>query len=353
VPQFRIALWASGTSKAIYGQGTYRPGGRDGALGITLGLRYSWDRKKFDRFQNGATPYTNPVEIALNKGDAKFSAPTGNLTIDYRASDDVNLYARIAKGYRSGGFNARQATILASNFGLQPFDNESIWSYELGFKTQFSNRIRLNGAVFYNTYKDLQINVPVPIVGGGSFGTATANAGKVNYWGFELEGQFKLSSNFWLDGNLGYTHKNYKEFLTFDDATPRKKVNIASIITPAYAPDWSATLAANARFPLGDSGHVTGRVGYNYSSDFILFNNPITAPFQSETNGDSRGLIDAQLKLDGFLGDSLKNIALTLWGKNLTNKEYRVRSVDFGQLGFATTIYGEPRTFGVTLDVGF
>jgi iron complex outermembrane recepter protein len=344
---------ASGTSKAIYGQATYRPGGKEGALGITLGLRYTWDHKKIDRFQNGAAAYTNPAEIALNRGDAKFSAPTGNFTIDYRASDDVNLYARVARGYRSGGFNARQATILASSFGLQPFDNETIWSYEAGIKTEFSNRVRLNAAVFYNTYKDLQVTVPVPIVGSGSFGTAVANAGKVNYWGFELEGQFKATDNFWFDGNLGYTHKKYKEFNTLNDATPRAPVNIASIISPGYAPDWTATIAANAKFPLGDSGHVTARVGYNYTSDFILFTNPITAPFQKETNGDSRGLVDAQLRFDGFLGSGLKDVSFTLWGKNLTDKEYRIRSVDFGQLGFATTIYGEPRTFGATLDIGF
>ncbi len=342
---------ASGTSYAVYGQGSYRPGGKDGALGITLGLRYTWDHKKIDRFQNGAAPYSNPVEIALNRGDARFKAPTGNLTVDYRASDDVNFYARVARGYRSGGFNARQATILASNFGLQPFNNETIWSYEAGVKTEFANRVRLNAGVFYNTYKNLQVTVPVPIVGTGSFGTAVANAGKVDYSGFELEGQVKVSDNFWFDGNLGYTHKNYKEFNSINNAGV--PTNIASIISPGYAPDWTGTIAANAKFPLGESGNVTARVGYNYTSDFVLFTNPITAPFQQQTNGDGRGLVDAQLRFDGFLGDRVKNLSLTFWGKNLTDREYRVRSVDFGQLGFATVIYGEPRTFGVTLDVGF
>jgi iron complex outermembrane receptor protein len=42
-----------------------------------------------------------------------------------------------------------------------------------------------------------------------------------------------------------------------------------------------------------------------------------------------------------------------LWGKNLTNKKYVTRAVDFGQLGFAGVIYGDPRTYGLTFDVEF
>jgi iron complex outermembrane recepter protein len=344
---------AYGTSYAVYGQGTWRPGGKDGAFGVTLGLRYSWDKKHFDRFQNGPLPFSTTADIALNDKRAKFSAPTGNLTLDYRASDDINLYARIARGYRSGGFNARQATSAATNFGLLPFNNETIWSYEAGFKTEFAGKLRLNGAAFYNVYSDLQIAVPVPIQGTGSFGTAVANAGKVAYYGFEIEGQFKLNDIFSIDGNLGYTHKKFKEFNSRDDSAARLQTNIAAVISPAYSPDWTATIAANARFPLGADGHVTARVGYNYTSDFILFSNAITAPFQKETNGDSRGLVDAQLKFDGLKIGGGSDIGLTLWTKNLTNRKYRVRSVDFGALGFAYTVYGEPRTFGATLDIAF
>ena len=129
--------------------------------------------------------------------------------------------------------------------------------------------------------------------------------------------------------------------------------NIGSIVKPGYAPEWTASIAANARVPIGGDAHATLRVGYNYSSDFFMFGNPIAAPFIEPTKGDGRGLVDAQLKLDGFTIGGIKNASLLIWGKNLTNKEYRVRSVDFGQLGFAYTVFGEPRTFGATLEVTF
>lgn len=343
---------ARGKSTAIYGQAEYRPGGKDGAFGATLGLRYTWDKKEMDRFQNGAAPYTNPVEIALNSRKASFSDWTGHLTLDYRATDDINFYGRIARGYRSGGFNARQPTNVAANLGLNAFDNETIWSYEAGVKAEFGGIARVNASVFLNDYSDLQLAVPIPITGGGSFGTGVDNAGKVRYTGFEIEAQIKPSDNFWFDGNVGYTHKKFKEYLTLNAAN--QPADISAVVEPGYAPDWTAALAANARFPIGGDANVTGRVGWTYTGGYYQFGNPITAPFKEQTRGDSRGLLDAQLRIDGIsLGSFVQNIGLTFWGKNLTNKDYVARSVDFGQLGFAGTIYGDPRTYGVTLDIEF
>jgi iron complex outermembrane recepter protein len=353
VPQAStLGYRARGRSTAVYGQAEFRPGGKDGAFGVTLGLRYTWDKKEMERFQNGAAAYTNPVEIALNDKQAKFSDWTGNLTVDYRANDDVNLYARIARGYRSGGFNARQPTNVAGNVGLLPFDNEVIWSYEAGVKAKFGGFARINASVFYNDYSDLQLAVPIPITGGGSFGTAVDNAGKVVYTGFEIEAQIKPTDNIWFDGNIGYTHKKFKEYNTLNAAN--QPADISAVVEPAYAPDWTGAIAANARFPIGGDANVTARVGYTYISDYFMFGNPITAPFKNQTIGDSRGLIDAQLRIDGIsLGNAAKNIGITFWGKNLNNKSYLSRAVDFGQLGLAGAIYGDPRTFGVTLDLEF
>ena len=42
-----------------------------------------------------------------------------------------------------------------------------------------------------------------------------------------------------------------------------------------------------------------------------------------------------------------------VWDKNLTNKKYVSRAVDFGQLGCGSAIYGEPRTYGITAEIEF
>ena len=354
--RYRLAPVAStlvynttGESYAVYGQATYRPGGDTGRLGVTLGLRYPWDQKGMTRLQNGATPFTG-ADIGVNQGTAKFSAPTGNVTLDYRASDEVNLYARIARGYRAGGFNARAATSSTSTppLALTPFNNEILWSYEAGAKMEFLHRFRLNVAGFYNEYNNQQVTVPVPIVGAGSFGTQTINAGKTTYAGFEVEGLAKINDYFTIDGNLGYIDIKVKQFTSYDILG--NPGNIASLITPgAYAPKYTANIAGTLTYPVG-SYKVVARLGYNYTSGFVEFGNTLAAPFSQQTAADARGLVDGQLRLDGLLDG---HATLTVWGKNMTNKHYVTRSVDFGQLGWGTVIYGDPATYGATVSVKF
>ena len=64
-------------------------------------------------------------------------------------------------------------------------------------------------------------------------------------------------------------------------------------------------------------------------------------------------MLDTQIKINQMHVGPLKDVSLMIWGKNLTQKQYLVRSVDFGQLGFAYSVYGEPRKFGATLEVKF
>jgi iron complex outermembrane recepter protein len=355
-----LAYSAGGESTAVYGQASYRPGGKEGALGVTLGLRYTWDKKNVLRTQNAITPFTTAAALARNTQSKSFSAPTGHLTVDYRASDDINLYARAARGYRSGGFNLRQGTendprTLAINeeVALIPFNEEQIWSYEIGAKTEFMDRLRLNFALFHNIYTDQLATIPIPIVGGGSFGTQTVNAGKTTYTGFEVEGQFKISDNFSIDGNFGYLDVKIKNFPGADITGVTR--NIAGLLNGAgYAPKYTGSIAGNVIVPLSGDAKFTGRLGYNYTSSYQQFGNSLTAPFSKTTEGDARGLLDGQLRVDGIkLGGSGNGMGITLWGKNLTNKKYVTRSVDFGQLGFAGVIYADPRTYGMTLDIEF
>lgn len=334
---------ARGRSFALYGQASYRPGGADAPFGVTLGLRYSWDKKNFQVTQNGATPFSGAA-LARATSSKSFNAPTGHLTFDYKASDDVNLYARIARGYRSGGYNARQDT---SSIPLTPFEDETIWSYEVGAKTQFNNRIRLNAAAFYNVYTDQLVTIPVPTPAGQSFGNITVNAGKTKYYGAELEGNWLVTDHFTIDGGIGYVKKDPIEFPAGDINNVAR--NVASVQQLGYSPTVSANVAGTLKYPIG-SVDMTARVGYNYTSSFYMFGNPLTAPFKEQTKGDARGLVDAQLRFDNV---GRENLSLTIWGKNLTNKEYVVRAVDFGQLGYATDIWGDPRTYGVTLDLAF
>lgn len=339
---------AQAESTALYGQSTYYVGGRDAALSLTAGLRYTWDNKGFIRFQSGAT---RPALPAI--GQDSFKRLTWNAMARYEFSDEINAYARAASGYRSGGFNASDAVQTGST--LVAFDSEKVTSYELGIKSElFSRRLRLNVAGYYNDFRDLAVTVPVSTGTAGTFGTQIINAGKVGYKGFEVEGQAVLTDNFSIDGSFGYVDVNYKEFLIpTSGVVGAPIVNIASIAEAAYTSKVTGNVAANIVFPLGDSGaRIVGRLGYTYESPKLSFNNIISTPFNRELRSDTRNVIDAQLSIDRIsLGGA--EAEFKLWGKNLTNSHDFVRGVDFGSLGYAGGFFAEPRTFGATASVKF
>ena len=344
-----LAYRAVSESTAVYGQATYYPGGRAGPFNITVGGRYTWDNKQMVRTQNGAAPLPAP-----ETGKASFSKFTWNVMAFYRATEGVNLYARAATGYRSGGFNARDDSIVGTT-RLPSFKPEKVTSYEIGAKTElFDRHLRLNVAGYYNNFSDLAVTVPVARATPGTFGTIVTNAGKVRYTGFEVEAQAVLNENFSFDGSFGYVNVDYKQFLVPTSGAPSAPlVNIGSIVHPGYTSPYTANIAANAQFPIGDNGaRLRARVGYTYESTKYSFSHIITTPFNEQIKSDPRNLIDAQVGIEGLpFGGGTGEVRF--WVKNLTNSHDFIRAVDFGQLGYAGGIYGDPRTYGVTLGVKF
>lgn len=338
---------AKSQSTAIYAQATFYPGGRESGLRLTAGGRYTWDTKNIVRTQNGAAPLA-----VAQTGDAKFSKFTWNLMLGYDIAEGISTYARVATGYRSGGFNAGDA-VDAGTTNIPSFNSENVISYELGLKTELFNRhLRLNLAGYHNVYKDLAVLIPLTNAPAGTFATRVGNAGKVNYTGFEMEAQAILSDNFSVDGSLGYVDIKYKEFMAGQSTTPgAAPINIASIVTPGYTSPFTANLALNARFPLNDNDmRLAARVGFTYEDGKYSFGNNIGVPFNESIKGDNRNLVDAQIAVENIpLGGAKAD--LRLWGKNLTNSHDFVRGIDFGALGYAGGYFADPATYGVT--VGF
>jgi len=122
-------------SWATFGDTSYKLTDR---LTLGAGLRYYKDDQDFTG--------VDPVE-ATQTGTFHSTSPRGYA--QYKVSDDVNVYANAAKGFRSGGFNSLN----------QPsYGPENVWTYELGTKTALlDGRLRINVAIFYSDYKDYQV----------------------------------------------------------------------------------------------------------------------------------------------------------------------------------------------------
>jgi iron complex outermembrane receptor protein len=87
----------------------------------------------------------------------EWTAVTGSIGIDFKPTDDDLIFVRATRGYRPGGFNA--------GFLYDPpmVDEESVDSYELGYKATLFNRLQVSATAFFYDYRDIQL--PLPTLG--------------------------------------------------------------------------------------------------------------------------------------------------------------------------------------------
>ena len=91
------------------------------------------------------------------------SGTSPRFILSYKPTDDAQLYAQAARGFRLGGINDPINLLLCSPtdklvFGNNPnWKDEKTWDYELGAKTQWlDKRVTFNLDVFYSDIKNLQ-----------------------------------------------------------------------------------------------------------------------------------------------------------------------------------------------------
>jgi iron complex outermembrane receptor protein len=285
-------------------------------LSLTVGARYTYDEKDFDLNQ----PLPDSAWAALT-GDALVKSATDGPTsdddnwdhfdpriaVDYAFTDDVRAYASIATGYKSGGFNSNPDITLAQSMetGVKQkpasFDEETVTAYEIGVKSRFwDNRAQLNGAIYFNDYKDFQIEDNANLV------INILNAAKVESYGLELDGTVLLTENLSVIANYSYLHAEFTGNSSFGGE------DISGNDLPR-APQNSGSLILDYDMPIGDYGELGLRGEYIYTDSFYF-----DAPNAFEQ--DSYGLVNARISFDS--ADGRWGVAVI--GDNLDDKEYFV-----------------------------
>ncbi len=312
---------AESKSKAAYGQATWKPPVLDDRLRLTLGVRETHDKRSATKnfIVSGFNPTANGSVVPGHKSFKKF---TPTYTADYAFSEDISGYAKIANGYRAGGFNTRSTV---AGFG-NGFDQENVRSTELGVKADLlDKKLRVNVATFINKYTDLQVDqVRTPAIF-----TDTLNAGKARVKGAELELTALLSRG--LTANLFYTHLNADYDSYVDNG-----VDLASIKHMPNSPKGQGGAGMRYEGERMAYGRLMVNVDYKWQSEFYAGPNHNTW-----TNG--YGVWSARVQL-GDIRLPQGKLRVALWGKNLADKEYAVATTNLGVL---SAQYGELRTFGV------
>lgn len=311
---------------------------------ITLGGRYTVD----ERFTSIRNIFDGESKVLDAEDEWNNFNPS--LTFDYRWSDEVSTYAKVATGYRSGGFNVRATT--EESFKT-PFDPETLTNYEVGLKSDLlARKLRLNGALFHYSYEDRQVAAFEAGTGGAS--SKIVNAGESTTTGLELEAIYIPWAGTRIIANYGYQDVEFKEFISGEldpvtgFPTGRGNIDIADdAATNRYAPESSGSLAIEHSLDPWSFGRLTLRVDGTYTGSISF--HPQLNRFDSSR---AHTLFNARATLaDIPVGSG--NLRLALWGKNLTNEEYRDFGIDFGILGFTVNTYAPLTSYGFDLIYAF
>src|SRR5438270_823071 len=314
---------------------------------LSAGIRQTRETKDYTRTTSTFSNY------AILRGTFPFAPPRGTWTdtspmasVDWQVTPATMLYARVAKGFKSGGFNGRANDPGSST----KYDPETVWSYEAGFKTTIANQFRLNGAIFDNEYKNFQARVSGldtdPITGLPAAKLSVLNAGKLRIKGAELEAYWTPIHEVLIDTQIGYLDAKY---VNFADVRFTSFGGSRAFQTPAFSPKWTVRVGAQYSFDMGSSGAVTlgGQTRYRsrqalaVDNTLVNSNVPIEGLFQ---NG--YWVEDARLVWE----NASKKISVGVYVNNITKKAYKTDAQEFSSVGNIRTVYyGAPRTITLRL----
>lgn len=320
-------------SSAAYGQLTYS---FTEQLDITAGLRYTEDKRSAFLFNE--TLGHSTIDDKLTNRDS-WDNISYLLTANYALNQDINVYGTYSTGYNGGGFNSRASTISGWE---EVIEEEELDSYELGIKSSwFDNQLRINAAVFYNDYMDMQIAVFEAGSGGAS--SRIVNAGEASYRGFEVEILARITEGLTLEMTYGYLDAEFDEYRALNPVTNQVE-NIADVTTVSRAPENTASAGMEYRFQPFTFGTLSTRIDLSYTDEFVFH------PFQNQFDAaDSRTLVNARVTLNDIAVGDNGSLRVSAWSKNITDEEYQEWGIDFATLGYAGNIFGQPRTFGLDL----
>lgn len=364
------------TSAALFGQLEWRVTDR---LRVIPGIRFNYDEK--------ATDYDSPVTGGLNPADRPdlgagairaaqnsvlsrqtYTAQTddtntsGQITIAYDVTENVNAYATYATSFKSFGLNV--AGVPANTpVVVKP---ESVKHFEAGLKTTPFRGTTLNISAYNTDIDDYQTVVVANVV--GTLRGYLANADEVRVRGVELDASSRITDNFKIFGAIAYTDAQYIKFEnsplpieqtgrpianpTYNPALPTSTTNPLTITAPFTdvsgnrlpgVSEWAGSFSGEYELP----GALLGREGKYFAAADLSWR----TDFSSDPAGSKYLEVEGYSLFGGRLGFRSDNgWDIYLWGRNLADTEYyEILAAQSGGSGLVVGSLGDPRTFGVTL----
>ncbi len=321
-------------SWALFAQGSYDLTDR---LNFTGGVRYTEDEKDL-------------IGVATNFPVAPVSVSDEKITWDaaltFAATDAINVYARVARGFRAPTIQGRDVAFFGAPTTA---DSETVLSYEAGLKsTLFNNRMRFNASAWYYDANDLQFSA---IGGLGNFNQLVNADGEA--WGFEADAEWLVSENFLLTGGVGFADTEITEEnllvapcgggCSVTDPLVTVGMTQRALITGnpfPQAPKWTWNVTARYSVPTskGELYLFTDWAGQS-RTNFFLYESAEFFNDGSVEGGARLGMLCKDGKLD-----------VALYVRNILDAEIVRGGIDFNNL---TGFVNEPRIWGAAATLRF
>ena len=322
------------TSWAVFGQVGYEVNDR---LTLSAGLRYTEDEKDL------VGVLTSIPVAPVNVSDEHLS---WDLSAVYEVNPDLNLYGRVATGFRAPTIQGRDVAFFNPP---SVANSETILSYEAGVKADLlDNRARVNAAVFYYTIEDQQFSA---IGGLGNF-NQLVNAAEGEAYGFEIEGEWAATDNLFLTSSFSYKHTEINDSdlvvgpcgsgqcTVRDPGDGLGNVFIDGNPFP-QAPEFTFDVTAEYEHPLASGASLFVGTDWTVRGSFNIF---LYDAVEYETDTQFEGGLRAGYRsADGRYEGAV-------FGRNITDEENVIGGIDFNN---NTAFVNEPRVIGVSLSARY
>jgi outer membrane receptor protein involved in Fe transport len=279
---------------------------------------------------------------------------TGDITVQWDFSDETMLYAKYGTGYKAGGFDENNSL---ANLSAQEFEDEQSATIEFGAKMNlWEGRGRLNIAIFHSEFEDVQVSTF-----DGTAGFIVGNAAESEVDGIELDGQYAVSDELTLTGAIAYLDANYDSF-TDAACTAQQAIDLAdaggdraSCVQDLsgeplqFAADISASFGARHLTEITDDLELGLSLDVQYSGDYdtAADNDPVLEQ-------EAFTKVNARISLADING----SWSVALLGKNLTDKTTSSwgNDVPLGSLGFDNSYFqvlDAPRSYEIQATYNF
>lgn len=323
-------------------------------LKLTMGLRWTYDERDLSDYRTTIYDASGSrgqyikqsaaeslgYEIASYPQNADWSELSGRITLDYTVNNDILLYYSLSRGFKGGEFNAG-ATLFPEEFVIA--DPEFLTANEVGIKsTWIEGSLKLNAALFHYDFKDQQV---FTLASGGGLGIPVqtlTNAGKSEIQGLEVELQYVPVDGWYIQVGLGWLDTEFKEY-ELTDPSSGLVTDYSGNDQPA-APEWNLNGLVRYEWSLESGSVVSLQTDFVYTDDqfFTADNNP-------SLTEEAYWLWNARANFT----TADERYSVSIWGKNLFDKEYITTAFDLADFGFNSVGIGDPRTVGVTLAIKF